>query len=201
MRPHRQHELYLQAHLRLLGTKGSGGRGSSPGLYWMREPGTHGSSRGILCRMTPLGSHFLPLRSPQRPGCCCWSPSCCPSLRPVQVISLRAAEVPRARGVWLFMALNSCSLHPPWGLRSTAAWKPSTAPSPEHPCALPTPTSFKALAGRLPGHIYFYLFDCSRSSLQPAGSLAVDLQALSCGMWDLVPCPGIEPWAPCLASV
>lgn len=155
----------------------------SPGLYRMREPGTHRVRGGILRRMTPLGSHFLPLRSPQRPGCCCWSPSCCPSLRLIQVISLRAAEVPRAGGVWLFMALNSCSPHPPWGLRPTAAQKPSTAPSPEHLCALPPPNSFKALAGRLPGqiflNIYFYLFDCSRFSLQPAASLAVDLQTLS----------------------
>ena len=33
-----------------------------------------------------------------------------------------------------------------------------------------------------------------------AGSFTCGMQTLSCGMWDIVPLPGIEPWASCIGS-
>ena len=67
-----------------------------------------------------------------------------------------------------------------------------------------------------PSPFYFYFFKfflpllisligCTRSQLQHTGSSAFTaahrifswgMQTLSCGMWDLFPCPGIEPGLP-----
>ena len=49
---------------------------------------------------------------------------------------------------------------------------------------------------------YIYLFIWLPLVLVTAyGIFGSGMQTLSCGMWDLVPWPGIEPRAPCIGSV
>ena len=60
------------------------------------------------------------------------------------------------------------------------------------------------LSGRFLNPFFFsiYLLGFAGSSLQPMGSLlfSCSMQTLSCGMWDLVSWPGIEPGFPALEA-
>ena len=51
--------------------------------------------------------------------------------------------------------------------------------------------------------LFIYLFGCTRSWSQQVGTLifTVACQIFSCGMQDLVPRPGINPWTPCLRDI
>ena len=40
---------------------------------------------------------------------------------------------------------------------------------------------------------FIYSFGCTGSWGQHPGSFSLGMQTLSCGMWDLIPWPGIEP--------
>ena len=60
---------------------------------------------------------------------------------------------------------------------------------------LPDETLFKF-------NVYFYLFECAGSQLQHAGFLifVAACGIFSCGMWHLVPFPGMEPRLPALGA-
>ena len=40
--------------------------------------------------------------------------------------------------------------------------------------------------------LFIYVFGCTQSLLQHAGSFSCTMQTLNCGSWDLVPTPGVE---------
>ena len=65
--------------------------------------------------------------------------------------------------------------------------------------------NFRLVTSNLEQHFFFlilfiYLFGCAGSWLQHAGSSFQYAGSFSCGMWDLVPWPGIEPGPPFIGS-